>query len=209
MENASDALKIAFAVLMFVAALSLSISSFSQATTAINSIITMRDRETDYMYVTPSKNSNRIVGVETVIPTMYKAYKENFKIVFLNSDGTDLPLYYYTDSFGKRATNPKTGKTEINYIDLEGEVMPSATEAIAHLDILLSQRQGSNVNENKYYWQFMEDKTQGLYDYLQDKKFEEVLGEYYQEDAAAGYETEGLEINKTKKRVITYILQTN
>ena len=40
-------------------------------------------------------------------------------------------------------------------------------------------------------------------------KFEEHIGEYYQEDKSAGEETDALEINKTKKRVITYVLMNN
>ena len=46
-------------------------------------------------------------------------------------------------------------------------------------------------------------------DFLVDKKFIEILGEYYQEDAEAGTEipeTQVAEINKTKKRIITYKL---
>ena len=49
----------------------------------------------------------------------------------------------------------------------------------------------------------------GLYEYLLDKQFIEILGEYYQEDAEAGEEipeTQVAQINKTKKRIITYKL---
>lgn len=210
MENATEALKMAFGVMMFILALTLSISCFSQATSSVSRVVTIRDRETQYMYVTPSKKSNRIVGVETIIPTLYKAYKENFRVVFLDKDGSSpLGLYYYTDSYGEaRYRNPDgsiTTNKEINYFDLEQEVIPNATEAIAHLNILLASRTGYNKNDNKYFNQFK--YTEGIFAYLQDKKFEEVLGEYYQEDAAAGEETDGIEINKTKKRVITYILQ--
>lgn len=214
MENAAEALKIAFAVLMFVAALSLSISSFSSAKTAIDNIITMRDKTQKYMYVTPAKSSNRIVGVETVIPTMYKAYQENFRIVFMQKDGEELkelPIYYYTDIHNSKVYDSEKGEYRtINYIDLENERLAGKTEAIQHLDILLEARKGNNKNDNKYYEQFMEDKISGLYEYLKDKKFEEVLGEYYQEDLEAaqkGTVSDALDINKTKKRVVTYILQ--
>ena len=43
MENAAEALKMAFGVMMFVLALSLSISCFSQASSAIDNIITSRE----------------------------------------------------------------------------------------------------------------------------------------------------------------------
>lgn len=200
MENATEALKMAFGIMMFVLALSLAISSFSSATQAVDTIVTLKDRETQYTYVKPASNSNRIVGVETVVPTLYKAYKENFVVKFIDRSGNPVPLYYETDSFGNRLP----GNPTINYIDLENEIIATPEEAIQHLNVLLNKQPALT---NKYYKQFMADKTQGLYKYFQGKRFEEVLGEYYQEDALGTASTDVLDINKTKKRVITYILQ--
>lgn len=204
MENASEALKIAFGVMMFVLALTLSLTSFSQATQAVESITYMSDRETTYTYVKPASNSNRIVGVETIIPTMYNAYKENYKVYFYESytdenDNQPMYLYKYVDP------NVAAAPTNVYYVDLEREIFSSATEAVEHLDVLLGKRP-TNTNA-KYYEQFIH--TEGLYEFLSDKKFEEILGEYYQEDAldAENGTTSGiLDVNKTKKRIITYIL---
>ena len=205
MENAIEALKIAFGIIMFVLALTLGISSFSKATSAVEAITTLRDRETEYTYVEQSNDSNRVVGVETVIPTMYKAYKENFRIVFLDKD--ENPLYLYT------YTNPNGATEDINYIDLEQEVRSNAKDAVENLDKLFklkNENPGSSFTTD-YAATFTLNSSVsgagGLYKFLEDKKFKEVLGEYYQEDQVAGTETSALEINKTKKRVITYILQ--
>lgn len=200
MENAAEALKMAFGYLMFVLALSISISCFSQARETIDAIITIKDRETEYTYV--EAQDKKIVGIETIIPTIYKAYKENFKIIFYKSyvdENNNEPynLYYSIDKY-----NPNN-KTPINYIDLEQEIFANAQEAIDHINILLNKRP-TDIN-NKYYNQFI--YVDGLYNELKDKKFEEKLGEYYLEDSQAGYETDTIEANKTKKRVITYILQ--
>lgn len=200
MENAAEALKMAFGYLMFVLALTISISSFSQARETIDAIVTIKDRETEYTYV--EAQDKKIVGIETIIPTIYKAYKENFKIIFYKSyvdENNNEPyyLYYSVDKY-----NPNN-KTPINYIDLEQEIFANAQEAIDHINILLNKRP-TDIN-NKYYNQFM--YPDGLYNELKDKKFEEILGEYYLEDSQAGYETDTIEANKTKKRVITYILQ--
>ena len=203
MENAAEALKIAFGYMMFVLALTISISSFSQARETIDAIITIKDRQTEYTYV--EAQDKKIVGIETIIPTMYKAYKENFRIVFYKSyvDETNNEPYPLYKSFGKY-DNPATSTgTEINYIDLELEIFANAQEAIEHLNILLNKR-STDVN-SKYYNQFI--YRGGLYNELKDKKFEEKLGEYYLEDSQAGHETDTIEANKTKKRVITYILQ--
>ena len=201
MENAADALKIAFGVMMFVLALTLSITSFSQATQAVESITYMSDRETTYTYVKPSSNSNRIVGIETIIPTMYNAYKENYKVHFYRSytdENNKEPfiLYNYIDP-NKPGGVYQT--TNVYYVDLENEIFSSANEAIEHLNIIL----GPKSKATKYTEQF--EYEQGLYKELAKYQFEEILGEYYQEDALdPGNET--LDINKTKKRIITYVV---
>ena len=82
MENATDALKMAASVLMFVLALSISINAFGEARQTSQIILDYRDREYDYTYVENNGTTQRIVGAETIVPSIYKAYKENYKIVF-------------------------------------------------------------------------------------------------------------------------------
>lgn len=195
MENAVEALKIAFAVMMFIMALSLSIFSLSQANNAVTAITSLNDRETEYSYVEPSSN-NRTVGVETVVPTMYKAYKENFKIYFFDQNGNPLTIYYATDSTGRRKRDENGNEVEISYID-GSEVFANAQEAESHLNQILGNP--NNIDE-KYRNQIYH--SNGLYDFLSGKQFKEELGEYYQNDSE-----DTPEVNKTKTRVITYTLQ--
>ena len=79
MENAVEALKIAGGVLLFVLALTVSISCFSQANKSVTAIVSMRDRDVEIAFdqIRPSKGLTRTVGVETIVPTMYTAYYEN------------------------------------------------------------------------------------------------------------------------------------
>ena len=170
MENAVDALKIAFAIMMFVMALSLSISSLSQANAAVTAIISLNDRETDYNYVEPTEK--RIVGVETIVPTMYQAYRERIQIYFFKANGDALNIYTTTDKAGN--------EIHTNCID-GSEVFQNAEQPIEHLNQILNE---------------------GLYNDLAGKKFEEKLGEYYQNNSE-----NTPDVNKTKARVITYILQ--
>lgn len=215
MENAAEALKMAFAVLMFVLALTLCISSFSQAREAVDSIITIKDRETSYTYVTASKDGTRTVGAETIVPTLYKAYKENFEVNFLDTHGNKLILYDYVD--------PYNNKTSMSTIDLEKENHASAERAIDRLNYILSGvPNGSNdpaINEVANITTASGGK--GFYSYLEGKKFKEKMGEYYQEDKEKGdssssgdtteettnTDTTTLDVNKTKKRVIIYQLE--
>lgn len=211
MENAADALKMAFGVLIFVVAISLSVSTFSNAKKTIDSIISYRDKTQDYVYVEESNEKNRIVGIETVVPAMYKAYSENYRIEFYkkNAQGQEVKLILY-----KNKTQYERDFTEINYLDLEDEKFANEATAIVHLQALLTKENLDNfikmnsTGTNRIYEEdFGESKK--LYNYFKNKNFEERLGEYYQEDKSAGQETEGLEINKTKKRVITYVMLDN
>ena len=203
MENAAEALKMAFGVLMLVLALTLCISSFSQAREAVDSIITIKDRETSYTYLASADDSTRIVGIETVVPTMYKAYKENFEVHFLKADGTDLVLYEYQDQNGNTRN--------ISKIDLESEEHADSQRAINRLDYILSGTEKGPNDPAKKEVASITGGTSGLYQYFKNRKFEEQMGEYYQEDKEGKTTDENgatiLDINKSKKRVITYILQ--
>lgn len=104
MENAVDALKIAFAAIVFVLALTIGIAVFTQARTASDVILQGQDSTEYYEYIHAgiyddetgqwiSTGDTRIVGIETVIPTLYRYYKENYTVVFLEADGTPMELY--------------------------------------------------------------------------------------------------------------------
>ena len=169
MENIAEALKMAFAIIMFVLALGLSISSFSQARETIDSIITLRDRETSYTYVEASSAENRIVSAETIVPTLYKAYKENFEIRFYSQDGSALELYESKD--------PNGVTSSIHIIDLEKEQHANLESAIAQLDELLA---GDDYSDNT--GKSARSKLGSLYEYFRKNTFIETIGEYYQED---------------------------
>jgi len=185
MENVAEALKIAFAVMLFVMALTLSISSFSQATSAVNAITNLRDRETDYTYVEPSENLSRIVGIETVISTIYNSRSQNIEIYFFKSDGTTpLPIYNDVDAYW--------GESEISHIDFI-----ELSNKIDFFDVLLGGNTVDNWLEVKEKYEPYLIYENGLYDEFKNCKFEERLGEYFQGEKAS----------EIKKRVITYILQ--
>ena len=203
MENAVEALKIAGAVLLFILALSLSISSLSQANSAVSDITTMYDREFMYNYMKPSKGLTRTVGGDTIVPTMYEAYEENIKIIFRTSTGS-IPIYYKTNQYGSRVNaegkavdNSNSDAVKVDYIDLAEEGF-SAEKNVAtnHLSMLLAGKSNWENDEDieKYKNQFIYEN--GFYDYLSKHTFTESLGEYYQ----------GNDSTKIKKRIIVYQL---
>lgn len=95
MENASDALIMAGAMLIFVIALTVAMTVFSQARATIDMVAYVSDETNYYEYIdTITENAKyRTVGLETIIPTLYKYYKENYTVVFLDSNGNGLKLY--------------------------------------------------------------------------------------------------------------------
>ena len=185
MENAAEALKIAAWVLIFVVALSMCINSFSQARQTMDTILEYNDKEYSYTYVEDNGSTERIVGYESIIPAIYRAYKENYKVIFPNHT-----LY----------TKKVAGESiEINYIDLEKESLGNEELKEKFLQGILFGKASVKEeirNNNFYNIQFDE---RGLYENIKGKKFIEKLGVYYQEESVTTPNT-----NKTKKRVITY-----
>ena len=88
MENASEALKLAASVLVFVMAITVTIALFSQARETSEIVLQSSDVTSYYDYQDYTKKDrvyeNRIVGLETIIPTLYKYNKENYRIEFWN-----------------------------------------------------------------------------------------------------------------------------
>ena len=112
MENAAEALKMASAVLIFVLMLSVTITMFSLARRTSDIVLSRVDETTYYDYYSEddlSTGTERIVGLETIIPTIHKYNKENYRITFLKED--DSPLYIYT--------SPMHG--QISVLDLDDE----------------------------------------------------------------------------------------
>ena len=190
MENAAEALKIAFAVLLFVMALTLSMSSFSEATRAVKAITTLRDRESQYTYVTPTQDLTRTVGIETVVSTIYRAYKENIKIYFFDSHGNPMEIYKIEESNGTL--------TPTSCIDYASENFANQQESVEFLDVLLGGQTLSNWTEIREKYQNRLCYTNGLYKEFSGSKFIEELGEYYEGTGAA----------EIKERIITYRLQS-
>lgn len=84
MENAVESLKMAFAAMVFIMALSVSMFYFTKVKNVSDIVLYSKDETNYYEYQgsTGKDAENRIVGLETIIPTLYKYYKENYTVVF-------------------------------------------------------------------------------------------------------------------------------
>ena len=203
MENAAEALKMAAAVLIFVLALSISINSFSEVRQTSQTILNYRDREYETTYVEDNGSTERLVGAETIIPSIYKIYQENYKIIFnINSIGY---LYKKKITEGEE----KGQDEEINYIDLQKEVLGNESQKQRFIQAILygvNSFEGKSSDVEKEFKNLgIEFNNQnGIFEIIKNKKYKESLGVYYQEEVDSDSASNISENNKTKKRVITY-----
>lgn len=201
MENIADALKMAAEVLIFVLALSISISAFGQARQTSQILLEYNDdRIYEYTWIEAnSKDTNRIVGAETIVPAIYRAYKENYKINFEFKDNNSC-LYTKLDE------NTGDMNVLVRTIDLEKEIIGTNAQKEEFITYLLY---GTKITDETPLEKSLgiDLPQSGLYGIIVDGKlkFEEKLGIYYQEEVDGRYDTP--KSNRTKKRIITYTEQ--
>lgn len=204
MENVADALKMAAAVLIFVLALSIIMLSFSNVRQSVDTILSYRDRETVYIdgnfYYTNAKNTlERTVGLETIIPTIYRAYLENYKVVF---EGLDKPIYTIIQNDGseiKKYSLDLETNIGTQYVNV---VLSNDNQKQEFLDAILYKKNYTYSDFKAKYSVRIDDN--GLYKQLSEKlsqgyQIKEYLGVYYQDD-----NPDVPNVNKTEKRIITY-----
>lgn len=206
MENAAEALKMAGAVLIFVLALSIIIFYFGQARESADIILNYRDRETEYIdaqYYYPNSTTERNVNLETVITSVFRAYLENYKIVF---DGLDAPIYKITNKDGVKINKYTLDlETNQNYI-YKNVILANDEQKVEFIKGVLY---GEFDNKSEFQKKFHVDMEgcESIYEQLTQKvstgkKIKEYLGVYYQNDS------EGIpDVNKIEKRIITYKIQ--
>ena len=214
MENAAEALKMAGAVLIFVLAVSIAILSFGNVRETSDIILDYKDRETEYIdgdYYYKTSGTERTVGLETVIPTVFRAYLENYKVVF---DGLDKPIY----KINRRNSDGSITVLEKMTLDLETNLNTDYQNAVLANNeqkseflcgILYGKFKSNNRTdfEKKFNVNINESETKCIYDQLKEaqsneKTIKEYLGVYYQID-----NPEEPDVNKTEKRIITYKIQ--
>ena len=198
MENAIKALEMAGAVLIFVLAISIIILSFGQVRESADTILDYKDRETvyiegNYYYEQTKTNTERVVGLETVIPSIFRAYLENYKIAFIGTDGNPLLVYKTKAGEEKYSLDLETDKKNVTLASNE-------QKAEFLCGILYGDFKPSKNDFEKTFKITITART--LFDELKNaKKITESLGVYYQNDSSNIQD-----VNKTPKRIITYTL---
>ncbi len=204
MENAAEALKMAGAVFIFVLALSIIIFYFGQVRQVSDTILNYRDRETVYidgdLYYKTS-GTERNVNLETIIPSIFRAYLENYKIVFeFQNSVNPEPIYIIKDSSGndiKKYCLDLETKQDTPYRNV---VLANNTQKAEFLCGILYRDFGT-INQTTFERKYgIRLGNETLYNQLaRANEITEYLGIYYQND-----NPDVPEVMRTEKRIITY-----
>ena len=226
MENVADALRMAADVLVFIMALGISILSFSQAKQTAQVIVQYTDREytTQYAEDIGVDHKDRIVGVESIIPTIWRSFNEDIRVVIYENDTGNPDTSTPMDLFTLREEGTTTF-TPVNYVDLEtisiGAEGYTRNNFIMTLlygkDARLTNADGSTLDVDDYIDQIRDDNQSsysfitellqngGLYGKIKGKEFRETIGIYYREELEGNFDVP--QTNRHKIRVISYYQQ--
>ena len=190
MENASDAIIMAGQMLVFIIALTVCITSFSNFRVQVDDIISQTEtvrmaRGTDgYINYTESKKNGavRIVNADTVINSADRSLKENYVVYIKLNDNIDL-----TGIDTLKANEEIKIRTDPNNIN--------ETTIINKGDTLIKVTIGNNTNQK-----IISKMKNGLYDKIKNLEFYEFLGEYQNASDQATSSA-----NKITFRIITYV----
>ena len=209
MENAVDALKMAFAVIVFVMALSISINMFSNARETADVVLHSSDI-TGYMQFQEATEGteSRIVGMETIVPTLYKYYKENYTVIFRDKKGEYLKIYntqtnsnlWSSDYKKNKYFTLDSEKLHICAFDVDDETKRhepwtgSHDEYKKNIDAFLAGKKYMYPNGSGESYEY-----EGFMQKYKNNKFIENLGEYVYNGTN--------DKDAKKKRVIVYTLK--
>lgn len=117
-DNANQALMISFAILVFVIAMSVTMYMFSTLMTTAESLTFHTDETNFYdnVAVVGTEGIERYVNTETVIPTLYRYYKEHFCV----------KIYDTTNTANNGSSADKPVLVQVLDVNLEGKVENAA-----------------------------------------------------------------------------------
>lgn len=100
MENATDALKMAFAIFVFILALSVTFLLMTKIKNTADAVLGYSDKTNYYTWTDEEIDEGRTVGEDTVISALYSQTKEN---VFIKiEDGSNTTLFTMANSRNER-----------------------------------------------------------------------------------------------------------
>lgn len=167
MENAVDALKIAFAVFVFAIAVALSFSVVGQVRATSDVILALEDKTNDYDYVenneSNANNKDRIVGFETILPAIYRYAEEQYAVTIVDTNGNAIARYdLWTEGFMNNWDEVlKNSRSTNNTIKTNAEnTIESVKDRLAIVEAYIK---GKSVNQLTEEDRFIYSNLKNLY----------------------------------------------
>lgn len=148
MENAIDALKIAFGVLVFVIALTIAFAVLSQAKATSDIMLFASDKTNYYTYSNDAKDTaGRIVNADVVISSLYRYYKESIVVRIVDSNGKTTEFNTETDGeSSQKARKDSVSKwIQDNKDKLEGTFLETFDEVKKGGSYIIDEDDGSEL----------------------------------------------------------------
>lgn len=214
MENAAEALKMAGAILIFLVAFSIILLFFSNVRATSDMIINYRDRESfffdsKYYYayqglkVPPGgvNQPTRVVGIETILQTITRAYLERYRILFFDRNNQPIVIYRLKDA-AETEVNEINLQSSNNNVGINAVIANNDDNKVEFVKGILYREFNitKKAFEDKFFINLPGNGTSDIFfEKIKNKKFYEFFGVYYQNDSA-----DVPDIMKTEKKIIIY-----
>lgn len=150
MENAVDALKIAFAVFIFVLSLSIAFMAFSQAAQTSNKMLFASDPTNYYRYTGEVPENGRIVTADVVISSLYRYYKESIVVNIANNSGIVQTFNTATDGLNSQEARKQSVESyikdtldkDVKYLETFQEVTKNGKYAVGEDGTVITEEAG-------------------------------------------------------------------
>ena len=220
MENISEAVYMGGAALLFIVAFTITLMLFGQAKNTTDAGLAAADKSSYYQQIQPNKTGvTRKVGIETVIPTIYRYFQEGFTVRICKRDGNvEKELQVFDSTIEGRIANDPNNNSGSR--DLEKYVDTSSAVYMYGAPWGNGDTNYSNTLKRINAYIYGEDITIGTSEiqyksknnYLmndEDKTFEESYLEY---NTSGRYKADGFGnwysiIDGGKKVIVTYTVQ--
>ena len=145
MENAVDALKMAFAVFIFIFALSLAFSTITKAKDTADIVLFTNDKtnyQDEFSYDADDLNKEgRVVNIDKVISTLYRCKNETMVVKIIDGSNT----YIFDSAEDQGNLNLKINNFVKEYIDRTYTYLEQFVEAKYSGKEITSEEDGSSI----------------------------------------------------------------
>lgn len=219
MENIAESVKMAGAALIFVLLLTVTLTLYRQARDTADYILEASDKTTYYQHIGTNIDDNkvdnvsRVVGIETIIPTLYTYCQTDGPTIIIKDNEGEL-IQIFDDEFDSvlKTDNMLYSKYASDYGTAPWSVGSSGYDR--YLERINAFLYGKKINYNGWYYNSVGNTKDGdvVWNFVEkygDKEFIETYQKYYQAGEYVKDENSGTWYtlrDGEEKAIITYTL---